>query len=118
MTRRHARDIVDYAAGPLDEVLAAEQANARLIDEERAKAAAWLAAACAEIDRAADAARAGLDAAATGEVAAAQAKAEAAAAAIVATAERLAARLRALDDARVAAIVRARLPAILPGAMS
>ena len=111
---RHVRDIVDFAAGPLDEVFEAEQANARLIAAERAKADAWLAAARADIDRDAAADRAAVDDAAARDRAAAQAAADAAGIEIVRRAERLAARLGALDDERLRAIIRRHLGALTP----
>jgi len=114
MTPRQKPLRAEAGAGPLDEVIAAEQSQAARLSAESARAAAWLTGEVAAIDGAADAELAAIAAGVERDVAAHQAAAALAAAAIVREAEALATRLDTLDADRLAAIVCARLGAIVP----
>jgi len=103
---------------PLEDVLAVEREIAGLLGTERGKAAQWLEERKAEIDAAAQTELARIEQNARDGEEAAKRAAAAKAAAIVERAGSVAARIEALDDARLAPLVARHVAAILPGAAS
>lgn len=103
---------------PLEDVLTVEREIADLLGTERGKAAIWLEERKREIDAAAQTELEHIEQKARDDEEVAKRAAAGKAAAIVERAESFVARIEALDDARLAPLVRKSIGSILPGAAS
>jgi hypothetical protein len=106
----------DMSGNPLEDVLTVEREIAELLGNERTKAAQWLEEQKRDIDAAAQTELAHIEQNAHGGEETARRAAAANAAAIVERARAFAARIDALEDARLAPLVLEHLSFILPGA--